>query len=102
MTTLQQRLHPHPDVVDTELDGHETVLLHLETTRYYSLNATGTRIWKGLRQGLSLQEISEGLQQEFVVQADRADTSVLALADELGRQHLVVSVDGGIVADRRT
>jgi hypothetical protein len=95
MTTLQQRLHPHPDVVDTELEGQETVLLHLDTTLYYSLNATGTRIWKSLRQGLSLQEISERLQQEFVVDADRANASVLALADDLVRQNLVVSVDGG-------
>ena len=88
MATLQQRLHPHPDVVDTELEGHETVLLHLDTTQYYSLNATGTRIWKSLRQGLSLQEISNRLQQEFVVDADRANTSVLALADDLVRQRL--------------
>ncbi len=102
MTTLQQRLHPHPDVVDTELDGYETVLLHLETKLYYSLNATGTRIWKSLRQGLSLQEISDRLQEEFVVEADRANASVLALADDLARQCLVISGEGGTVADRRT
>jgi hypothetical protein len=26
MMTLAQRLHPHPQVVDTELEGEETVL----------------------------------------------------------------------------
>src|SRR5215510_10331672 len=93
MITLQQRLQRHPDVVDTELDSHETVLLHLETQLYYSLNATGTRIWKSLTQGLSVQEISDRLQQEFEVDADRANASVLALAEDLARQRLVVFDD---------
>jgi hypothetical protein len=81
-------VHPHPDVVDTELEGQETVLLHLESKLYFSLNPTGTRIWQGLRQELNLQEISRRLQEEFVVQAEQADRSVLALVDELCRHRL--------------
>jgi hypothetical protein len=94
MMTLTPRLQPHLDVVDTELEGDETVLLHLESKLYYSLNRTGTRVWNGIKQKLSLKTISDHLQEEFVVEADQADASVLALADDLGRQHLVVAVDG--------
>ena len=62
---LAERFRPHPEVVDTELEEQEVVLLHLESMRYYSLNLTGMRIWQGLKQGLSLQEISRRLQAEL-------------------------------------
>jgi hypothetical protein len=47
MYTLDQHVRPHPEVVDTVLEDGETVLLHLERTTYYSLNPTGTQIWRG-------------------------------------------------------
>ncbi len=87
--TLTQKLQPHPEVIDTALDTGETVLLHLESTTYYSLNTTGTQIWQGLKQGLSLQEISQRLQAVFDVDAVRAERSVLALVRELSLQQLV-------------
>jgi hypothetical protein len=88
MIRLAQHVRPHPDVVDAELDGQDTVLLHLEKKLYYSLNSTGTRIWQGLKQGLVLQEISRRLQQEFDVEPEHAERSVLALVEELCRQEL--------------
>lgn len=87
--TLTQKLQPHPEVIDTALDTGETVLLHLESTTYYSLNTTGTQIWQGLKQGLSLQEISQRLRAIFDVDAVRAERSVLALVHELSQQQLV-------------
>ncbi len=87
--TLDQKLRPHPDAVDAELDGNEVALLHLEDKSYYSLNLTGMRIWQGLKQGLSLREISRRLQEEFRVEAETADRSVLDLVGELAEQNLV-------------
>jgi len=89
MIDLLQQLRPHPSVVDTELDTGEVVLLHLDTQTYYSLNVTGTRIWQGAKEGLSLQAISQRLQDVFDVDATRADQSVLTLVDELLQQQLV-------------
>jgi Coenzyme PQQ synthesis protein D (PqqD) len=93
MITLTQRVCPHPEVVDTELDNGEAVLLQLKSTTYYSLNTTGTRIWQGLKRGWSLQEISRKLQEAFEVEAERADRSVLALVRELEQHHLVLRRD---------
>ena len=87
--SLAQRFGLNPEVVDTELEEQEVVLLHLESMRYYSLNLTGMRIWQGLKQGLSLQEISCRLQAEFAVEADRVEHSVVALVAELCEQQLV-------------
>lgn len=93
MLTLDQRLRPHPDAVDTELDENELALLHLGSKTYYSLNFTGMRIWQGLKQGLSLREISRGLQEEFRVEAETADRCVLELVGELAEQSLVQAAD---------
>lgn len=92
MMSLTQRFRPHPEVVDTVLEEQEMVLLQLKSMRYYSLNLTGTRIWQGLKQGLSLGEISRRLQAEFEVAPDRAERSVLALVTELCEQQLVQSL----------
>lgn len=76
MFSLNSTVQPHPEVVDTDLDGTEVVLLHLESKTYYSLNVTGRRIWKGLKEGQSLQSISQHLSKEFDVDADRAQVRV--------------------------
>lgn len=87
MITLEQKVRPNSAVVDTVLD-EEVVLLHLDSKIYYSLNATGERVWQGLKQGLSLSEISRKLQEEFDVDADRADSSIAELVTELCEQKL--------------
>jgi Coenzyme PQQ synthesis protein D (PqqD) len=91
MPTLDDRLRPHSQVVDTKLDEGEVVLLHLESKMYYSLNPTGERIWQGLKEGLSLKEISHRLQEEFDVDEENANRSVLDLVNELCEQNLAVS-----------
>ena len=85
---LDKKIRPHPQVVDTKLDDGELVLLQLESKSYYSLNLAGERIWRGLKQGLSLREISRRLQEEFDVGEDEAHSSVLELVDNLCEQNL--------------
>jgi Coenzyme PQQ synthesis protein D (PqqD) len=89
MVTLDQSVQPHPEVVDTELEAGDTVLLHLAHTTYYSLNSTGTCIWQGLKQGLSLRDVSQRLQERFAVAAEHADRSVLTFVHELAQHQLV-------------
>ena len=93
MIALEHRVCPHPEVVDTELDGGEMVLLHLESKTYHSLNFTGLRIWQGLKAGLTLQDVSHRLQAEFAVDAEAADRSVVALVAELVHHDLVQTRD---------
>ena len=93
MITLEHRVRPHPEVVDTELEGQETVLLHLQSKLYYSLNPTGTRIWQALKQDLTLRQISQLLQDEFEVEAEQSERSVLTLVEDLSQNDLVQRVD---------
>jgi hypothetical protein len=88
---LDERVRPHEEVVDTKLDDGEVVLLHLDSRTYYSLNPTGERIWQGLKEGLTLREISRRLQEEFDVDQDKANSSVLDLVEELCDHNLALS-----------
>jgi hypothetical protein len=93
--TLETRLQPNPDVIVTELtdrDGKpEAVLLNVPTHKYFSLNATGIRIWKVLQRGQPLTAAVVDLTEAFDVSREQAEASVLRLANELTAAELVTS-----------
>ena len=93
MIELNHRVEPDPDVVITELESKEAVLLNLATKMYYTLNETGLRIWQLLSSCGTLGEISETLSGEFDVSPEKAKGSVLNLIDELINEKLVKVVD---------
>jgi len=86
-------IRPHPQVVDVELEGEETVLLHLDTKTYFTLNVTGARIWEAMKAGRSQVEIAELLQSEFEVDAEHATASIVSLIEELHAHGLVERED---------
>ena len=88
------KVMPDPEVVITELEGKEAVLLHLGTKMYFTLNETGLRIWQMLNSGFTPGEVSESIQNEFDVLPEKARESVLNLIHELIREKLVQVVDG--------
>lgn len=92
MSTSIRSVLPDPEVVDTEIDEGELALLHLRSKTYFSLNLTGARIWQHLKAGLSLEEVSLRLQEEFSIDADHAERSVHQLVDELLRHELAQAV----------
>ena len=63
-STSAPRPHPHVAAV---VHGAETVLLHLDFNRYYSMNEVGGRIWALLCSGLPIEDIAEQLSTEFDV-----------------------------------
>lgn len=92
MTTLNDKIKPDPDVVVTELDDKEAVLLHLGTKMYYTLNETGIRIWQLLSEGQSISETSETIHNEYDIVPDAAQKSVLDITQDLIAQKLVTRI----------
>ena len=81
-------------VVCTELDDG-AVLLNLETKSYFTLNATGLRIWQIIEELHSPVEISKRLSNEYEVDAERAKVSVIKLLEQLQKEDLIISFEGG-------
>lgn len=68
------------------------VLLNLHDKRYFSLNETGTRIWKLLQEHLSSDEIIETLVREYDVAEPEARRTVESLLDALVAERLIAPV----------
>ena len=79
-------------VVFRDLEG-ESVLLDLESGRYYGLDEVGTLIWKMLREGASVAEIETGILEQY--DTDRATVSrdVRRILDELAERSLIEFVE---------
>jgi hypothetical protein len=82
----------HPDVVVTELDDKEAVLLHLETKNYYTLNDTGARIWQLLCSGLSISEIIKKIDSEYEMTFKSSKESILKLIQDLLDEKLLTRI----------
>lgn len=91
MVTIHSMVKPHPDVVCTELKNGESVLLHLQTHTYFSLNETGTRIWSLMGKGLTMEQIGQSLEAVYDVSSERAHNCVLELVTALQREELVTT-----------
>lgn len=81
---------PHPDVSFTNLDESESVLLHMKTKQYYSLNETGTFIWDAFQQGATVADIAERLTEVYDVEFDEAERYVASFFDDLSQEGLVL------------
>nr|NIO42625.1 PqqD family peptide modification chaperone [Burkholderiales bacterium] len=70
-------------------DEGEAVLLHLGSRKYFTLNASGLTIWRGLDEGLSISEVSQRLVADHSIPEDRALAAVMRLVAELRDADLV-------------
>lgn len=83
------RFQPSSDVVYTEMDDSESVLLHLKTRRYYSLNETGTLIWGAIQEGKSEEEIVQRIVEAYEIEAPEAQQHLDAFISDLEADELV-------------
>jgi hypothetical protein len=76
-------------VLIRHLEG-ESVLLNLESERYFGLDATGSRMWEMVTTSPSIDAAFEKLEQEFDVQPEMLREHLSKLLSEL--------VDNGLLA----
>lgn len=80
---------PNSEVVSTQLEEAESVLLNLETQQYYSLNETGSRIWELLKSGDDAQSIAASIAEEWDVTHQEALEHVRSFLQKLTDEGLV-------------
>lgn len=83
------RYEPSSEVVSTEIDEEESVLLSLETQQYYTLNETGSRIWELLSSGHDAEAIASAITEEWATTHDEALEYVHSFLQELSDEGLV-------------
>ena len=85
-------LVPVKDIVFTDFEAGEAILVDLNTTKYYQLNETGALIWRGLENGSSLEDIVVEIQKVYDVSSEDALASVERLLHSLESKKLVKRV----------
>ena len=81
-------LRPSPDVQGTTMEG-ETVLLHLSTGRYYTLNRVGSVIWEHCTGHSTMSDIHAVLCDRFEVASERALDDLVALINQMVQEGLL-------------
>lgn len=66
------------------------MILHLKSGTYFGLDATGTRIWALVKDGVAPAAICDRLTQEFDVTAEAAEADVRRFLGELKANHILV------------
>lgn len=83
-------LHRASDVVFQRLTGEEgSVLLHLGTGQYHTLNPVGTRIWELLESPHTPLELEQELAGEFAVESEVLAQDIQTFLSELQERNLV-------------
>ncbi len=86
-----------PTVVSEIIDG-EAVIVNMENGNYYSLDDSGAFLWELICKGSNIEEIC-GLVDEYYAGSDTAvEPAVSALVNELLKEELIVSIEGGMEA----
>ena len=71
------------------------VVLHMGTKRYYSLNETGSFVWRRLEDGVARAEIVAQVVAAYDVGIAEAEIAVTRLLDELVEESLIRVVEAG-------
>ena len=75
------------------VDG-EAVLINAETTFYYGLNSTATRIWMLLLEAdLTVEEIADRIASDFDKSSAGITESIKRFVDELTVEHLLTAME---------
>jgi hypothetical protein len=82
----------NPSVLCTELDDGG-ILLNLDTKDYYTLNATGLRIWKIMDEVKDPIEIARRLMIEYEVDREKAMASIGRVMEMLEQEKLIIPSD---------
>jgi hypothetical protein len=70
--------------------GSETVMMSIESGKYYNLGEIGGRIWELLAAPISVRELVSRLTEEYEVSTEECEAQVIHYLDNLASEKLVI------------
>ena len=77
-------------VIDRAVEG-ETLVIHLPSGNYFSLNSVGTWIWESIDGRRTVRELVEIVAAEYDADPERVQVDVLNLINDLAGEGLVAA-----------
>lgn len=90
----------YPGVVSETIEG-ETIVIHLKTGTYYSLERTAVDIWQAIELGIPLGDLLTGIRRWYDGNPEEMETSTQQFIKDLIQEELIV-VDIDIQTDSET
>ena len=88
MIDLNSIVSHREDIDTTDLDG-EKVMMDLEKGQYFALNSVASRIWEVIESPISVNKVVETLLEEYEVEREECEKSVLEFIKGLEDASLV-------------
>lgn len=82
------------DKITYRIVDNEAVILNLDTGEYYSLDATGTFIWKLLEKKAGIDELSDKVANEYGISEKEAMRDLKSLIKDLVLEEMVLETAG--------
>jgi hypothetical protein len=74
--------------ISTQLNT-DTVILNIDTGKYYSLEGVGSSIWQAINEGKNLQEIEQTIMNTFEVSEAQSQKDIYAFINSLQQAGLI-------------
>lgn len=88
MITPGNYIEQNKEVFAGEIDN-ETVMMHIQTGKYYGLDDIGSRIWKMAEEKIRVKEIIVKLMEEFDVDEQQCEKDVIELLNDMKANDLI-------------
>jgi hypothetical protein len=85
-------------VVHETIDG-ETILIHLGSGTYYSLDGVGSEVWVALAPGTTREQLLAGAIERFTGNPEEVEVGLSSLLEDLLREGLLVEDEGGTAVE---
>lgn len=96
MLELSDHLHLNDqEEVAAQVFDDEAVIMRLTDGAYFNMNSVGGAVWEMIEQNCSLEETIAAVTRRFEVPPERAQADVQRLIEQLIRERLVTSSNGG-------
>jgi hypothetical protein len=86
--TLDATVQATKNQVSSDLAG-ESIILSLQTAKYYGLGQVGARIWELVQQPIRVLDVRDTILDEYDVEPERCDKDVIALLGQLASEGLI-------------
>ena len=85
---LDSIIQLNPEMVSADMDG-EVVMMSIEDSAYYGLNAVGSDLWEALESPVSITSLCKRVITNFNVDAKICELDVMELLTDLRERKLV-------------
>jgi hypothetical protein len=90
--TLTTKIQKNDNWLTSDMDG-ETVMMDIDSGKYYALTEVGTSIWEKIDNPITLAEICDGLKEEYEVSAEQCKEETFTFVEMIHKFKIISVLD---------